>query len=243
MSAAKSGLSYTWFDTSTTDTITTQDAIPAITSLLVHPGTDDATTPTYQAGARHDIEFDLIDIDYRSFLVQSCTSHLDYVIGLRYGNLGQNLAARFTDDLTQPEDAYAVLTDVNFEGVGLRLGLEGERYYCRVPVKLYMKGFASLLAGEFDATYRQTGQNDPTYYLVNTGWQAGRIVPTFDLELGGGFYLPGGNMQCTLGYMFSAWTNVVKTEDWVNAVQTNDFRDMGDTMTFDGIVARVEGRF
>ena len=45
-------------------------------------------------------------------------------------------------------------------------------------------------------------------------------------------------MQATLGYMFSAWTNVVKTEDWIDGVQTNDFRDMGDTMTFDGLVAR-----
>ncbi len=78
---------------------------------------------------------------------------------------------------------------------------------------------------------------------VDTGWKAGRIVPTFDLELGGGIYLPGGTLQATVGYVFSAWTNVVKTEDWINAVQTNDFRDMGDTITFDGIVARVEGRF
>jgi len=238
------GASYTWFDTSTEDSITRNPQYPIrqIMPMVMHPGTFDAITGTVEAAGRHDIEFDLIDVDYRQFLVQGCMSHLDCLIGVRWGNLEQNFAARYTDDLTQPENAYAAATDIDFTGVGLRLGLEGERYYCRVPVKLYMKGFASLLAGEFDATYQQTVQNTAGFG-VDTGWKAGRIVPTFDLELGGGVYLPGGTMQFTVGYVFSAWTNVVKTEDWIHAVQTNDFRDMGDTITFDGLVARVEGRF
>ena len=57
-------------------------------------------------------------------------------------------------------------------GAGLRLGLEAERFYCAVPVKLYMKGFTSLMAGEFDATYQQTVQNN-SGYGVDTGWTAG----------------------------------------------------------------------
>jgi hypothetical protein len=184
----------------------------------------------------------LIDLDYRSYLVQTCTSSLDYVIGLRYGSLEQAFAARYTDDLSQDSNRSEVATDIDFTGVGVRLGLEAERFYCAVPVKLYMKGFTSLMAGEFDAAYQQTVQLGSNYG-VDTNWTAGRIVPTFDFELGGGFYLPGGRMQATVGYVFSAWTNVVKTEDWIHSVQTNDFRDMGDTMTFDGLVARVEGRF
>lgn len=238
------GVSYTWFDTSTDDSITRHPNFPIrqIMPMAMHPGTYDAITGTVEAAGRHDIQFDLIDVDYRQFLVQSCTSHLDCLIGIRWGNLEQNFAARYTDDLSQPENAYAAATDIDFTGVGLRLGLEGERYYCRVPVMLYMKGFASLMAGEFDATYQQTVQNTAGFG-VDTGWEAGRIVPTFDLELGGGVYLPGGTMQLTVGYVFSAWANVVKTEDWIHAVQTNDFRDMGDTITFDGLVARVEGRF
>jgi len=236
------GASYTWFDTSAEDSITTSANIPAIVSMVDHPNPNAATTPSFEAAARHDIEFNLIDIDYRSFLVQSCTSHLDCVIGVRWGNLEQNFGARYTDDLSQAADRHVVGTDIDFNGAGLRLGLEGERYYFRMPVKLYMKGFASLLAGEFDATYQQTLDGNARVG-VDTGWEAGRIVPTFDLELGGGIYLPGGTMQLTVGYVFSAWTNVVKTEDWIHAVQTNDFRDMDDTITFDGLVARVEGRF
>ena len=78
---------------------------------------------------------------------------------------------------------------------------------------------------------------------MNTKWQAGRVVPTFDMEVGGGFYSWGGHVRITAGYLLSVWTNVVKTEDFIHAVQTNDFRDMGDSMTFDGLVLRAEGRF
>ena len=235
------GASYTWFDTSTEDSIST-DVPYKITALPLHPATEYAARDSLQAAGRHDLQFDLIDIDYRSYLVQTCTSSLDYVIGVRYGNLEQAFAARYTDDLGQESNRSEVATDIDFDGAGLRLGLEAERFYCAVPVKLYMKGFTSLMAGEFDATYQQTVQNN-SGYGVDTGWTAGRIVPTFDFELGGGIYLPGGRLQATVGYVFSAWTNVVKTKDWIHAVQANDFRDMGDTITFDGLVARVEGRF
>lgn len=236
------GASYTWFDTSTENSITRQDDVFQIVPMVLHPATFDAITGTVEAAGRHDIRFDLVDIDYRSYLVQTCTSSLDYVIGFRWGSLEQGFGARFTDDLTQASNSAEVATDVDFTGAGLRLGLEAERFYCAVPVKLYMKGFTSLMAGEFDATYQQTVQNN-SGFGVDTGWKAGRIVPTFDFELGGGFYLPKGRLQATIGYVFGAWTNVVKTEDWIHAVQTNDFRDMGDTITFDGLVARVEGRF
>ena len=132
-------------------------------------------------------------------------------------------------------------TDIDFTGAGVRLGLEAERFDFAVPVKLYMKGFTSLMAGEFDAAYQQTVQNNSNYG-VDTGCtgpdRAHLRLRTRRWDLSA-----GGRMQATLGYMFSAWTNVVKTEEWIHGVQTNDFRDMGDTMTFDGLVARVEGRF
>ncbi len=238
------GASYTWFDTSSEDWITRNPNNPMsqITPMVLHPATFSAITGTVEASARHDLRLDVVDIDYRSYLVQSCTSTLDYVLGVRYGRLDQAFSARFSDDLSQLPDAANAATNIDFNGIGLKLGLEAERFYTTVPLKLYAKGTTSLLAGEFEATYQQTVQNNSNYG-VNTGWEAGRIVPTFDLEIGGGFYLPEGRLQATIGYVFSAWTNVVKTEDWIHGVQTNDFRDMGDTITFDGLVARVEGRF
>ena len=79
--------------------------------------------------------------------------------------------------------------------------------------------------------------------MSSTSWIAGRIVPTFDLEVGTGFCLPHGHTRATIGYSYSVWTNVVKNEDWVRNVQTNEFSDMSGAMSFDGMAVRVEGRF
>jgi hypothetical protein len=235
--------SYTWFETATSDSLTTVNPLRAIDPMTVHPATRAAFTPTVQAGGRHDIDMDLIDIDYRRYWVQDCSRSMAYVVGVRWGNLEQNFAARYTDDLASDVDNARVLTDVDFTGAGIHLGLEAEQYASRLPVLVYAKGFASILAGEFDATYFQQMPNSPGVPDVNTSWEAGRLVPTLDLEVGGGLCTHGGALRATVGYVFSAWDNLVKTEDWIHAVQTNDFRDMNDSMTLDGLVFRVEGRF
>ena len=53
----------------------------------------------------------------------------------------------------------------------------------------------------------------------------------------------GRRVQLTAGYVFSAWFNTVKTQEFIRSVQQNDFLDLGDTLTFDGLVARAELRF
>jgi hypothetical protein len=210
--------------------------------MTIHPSTRDAIATTVEADGRHDIDMDLIDVDYRRYWVQDCSRSLAYVVGVRWGNLEQNFDARYTDDLLQPLNVHNVTTDVDFSGAGIHLGLEAEQYSSRWPVLVYAKGFASIIAGEFDATYTQTFPNT-TVTVVDTSWEAGRLVPTFDLEVGGGVCMADGALRATVGYVFSAWDNIVKTEDWIHAVQTNDFRDMNDSMTLDGLVFRVEGRF
>jgi hypothetical protein len=222
--------------------------------MVIHPATPNAVIGTAAAWGRHDLEYDLMDLEYRRVwwddglgksLKGDCSagSSMNWVAGVRWGRLEQNFQSVFTDDLVGPPIAeVTVLTDIDFDGIGVRLGLEGERYASRLPFMVYGKCYGSLIAGEFDASYQQTVQAGANFG-VDTSWTAGRIVPTFELELGGGFVCCDGSLRATAGYMFSAWTNVVKTEDFIHAVQTNDFRDMGDTITFDGLVARVEGRF
>lgn len=237
-------VTYTLFETSADHQITRNPAstLFAIAPMVIHPATANAITSSVEAAATAGIDFDLIDLDFRRVLVRTCQADLIGVVGVRYGQLEQTFAARFTDSLAQAENRSEVATDIDFEGIGLKLGLDGDYYATRLPVMVYMKGAVSLLAGEFDATYQQTVQNNAGLG-VNTAWSAGRIVPTFDLEVGGGFCSPSGNLRATAGYAYSAWTNVVKTEDWINGVQNNLFRDMGDSITFDGFVFRVEGRF
>ena len=183
----------------------------------------------------------MIDLDYRRIWWEDYLANVSWVAGVRWGRLEQNFFSVFTDSLVGPPiNEVSVATDIDFSGAGLHLGLEGERYADRLPFMVYGKLFGSLMAGEFEGSYQQINNGSS---FVNTSWKAGRIVPTFELELGGGYCCCDGAFRATAGYVFSAWTNMVKTEDLIHAVQMNDFRDMGDTMTFDGLVGRVEWRF
>jgi hypothetical protein len=234
-------MTYTHFETNTSSQITQVGAGTGISAMTLHPGTLAADTQTVAAEGRHDIDFDLIDLDYRRLLWCRGNTQITGLGGLRWGQLQQNFWANYTDAFGTPPDTRSE-TDIDFSGVGIRMGLEAEAFAPRRCLMFYAKGYANLLCGEFDATYRQIGDNGATVE-VDTQWQAGRIVPTFDLEVGGGYYSKGGNLRITAGYLINVWTNMVKTDDFIHAVQTNDFRDMSSSMTFDGLVARVEGRF
>jgi hypothetical protein len=40
--------------------------------------------------------------------------------------------------------------------------------------------------------------------------------------------------------MFSHWMNAVTTPEFIDAVQADNYTDVEDTITFDGVVTRVE---
>jgi len=79
--------------------------------------------------------------------------------------------------------------------------------------------------------------------LVETGYPADRVVPIIDAELGTGLSLWNDKLRLTVGYSFSGWFNVVRTDQFIGAVQANNFTGMHDTLTFDGMVGRVELQF
>lgn len=234
--------SYTYFNVGTSDSITKIPEMQQITSLVIHPSTVQADSGGNFADAHLDIQFQRADLDYRRYFYRTDCTDIDWLVGIGYGQLNQTFQSHLSKSPTAPNADAQWDTGIDFYGGGLRLGLEAEQYAPRVNMLFYAKGITSLLAGDFTASYLQTVQND-SGRGVDTSWKAGRIVPTFDLEVGGGFYGPGGNVRATLGYVFSAWTNVIQTKDWVRAVQTNDYTSMSSTMTFDGLVARLEGRF
>jgi hypothetical protein len=106
---------------------------------------------------------------------------------------------------------------------------------------VYGKAYASLIPGEFRASFQQSQSFDSR--VVDTAWRAGRIVTIWDLELGMGWTSKCQNYRASLGYVFSAWTNMVQTDEWIEGVHTNNFIDMDATSTFDGLVGRFEARF
>jgi len=221
---------------STSDDSISVDAPYVLRSMVIHPSSLNAAADWLSARANYDLSYKLADLDYRHVFICGPTHRVNYVAGIRYANLEQQFRSTFTiltDEM--------VNTSVNFDGGGIRVGLEGERVAGCTGFLGYARAMASFVAGEFRGNYFQGSDTDPL--IANTFWKAGRIVPILDLELGVGWASCSGRFRVTGGYMVSAWYNTVTTTDWIGAVQHNDFSGLHDTMTFDGLVVRTELRY
>jgi len=212
-------------------------------SLVTHPNAANAATDTLDASAQQDINFDLVDIDYRGLILgcESCTDCrcaivVNGIIGGRYAMMEQQFRSSFEVLGTRTVD-----TNIDFEGGGIRLGVEAEHHATTTGYYVYGSGITNLIVGEFKADYRQVHSNNGQEAF--TSWQAGRIVPVVDLELGVGWVGPRRRLKFSGGYLVSTWFNVVKTEDFINAVQHSEFDDLSGILTFDGLVARATWEF
>ena len=233
-----SSLTASWamLESHRTDRIDRTSLSNVIESMVLHPTTVAASSSGTFATGIHDIDFDLVDLEYRGQLSSSEVTDTNFVIGLRYVNLQQQFLHN-TDII----GSQSVATDIDFNGLGVRLGLEGERFRHKSRCFFYGKTYVNFIPGEFNAKFDQGQAFDAS--VVDTLWEAGRLVSIWDLELGLGHICKSERWSMSVGYSFSAWTNVVKTDEFINAVQTNNFLDLGETMTYDGLVARLEGRF
>ena len=200
---------------------------------------------TVDASSLLNIDLDLIDVDFRGLWAGcECNDYafaVNYLGGVQYAMLDQVFHADFVVDA---DNAITVDSDIQFDGVGMRLGLQGERFFPNSGLFVYGSGITSVLFGEFDASYRQVELEDNETEVEGfTSWNAGRVVPVVDLELGAGWLGVNRHLRLSAGYRVSTWFNVVKTEDWIWAVQNNDFRNLDGTLTFDGLVGRAEWLF
>lgn len=215
-------------------------SIPApdvIRSMVSHPSSQSAATDFLRGAANSGIDFDLIDIDFHKVLMGGQQHAISYVLGARYAGLNQAFDAQFVDNGTE-----TVTTDIDFHGGGIRIGLEGEWYpCCDCGFVIYGRGMASFVGGRFNAHYNQSQTYDPL--VVDTEWDAHRVVSILDLELGVGWTSHNGCLRLTAGYLFSGWHDTVMVGDFIEAVQANAFRDLSNTLTFDGLTARTEVRF
>ncbi|HPM85097.1 MAG TPA: Lpg1974 family pore-forming outer membrane protein [Candidatus Anammoximicrobium sp.] len=232
---------YTWFESHTSQAVG-EDVPLVLRSLVTHPGTLNAAADSLSASADLNVDFQFADLDYRAIWWLGECSVVNWSVGARYAQLSQEFDSLFTYTGTLDGVASAV----NFDGGGIRLGLDGERHHGSHGFLLYGKGVLSLIAGEFRASYFQGSDVDPE--IVNTAWKAGRLVPILDLELGAGWQSPCGHFRFTAGYLVSMWFNTLTTDSWIRSVGQNNFAGQADaisydTLTFDGLTARAEYRF
>jgi hypothetical protein len=210
--------------------------------LVTHPLGANAATDATDANATASIDYNLVDADFRGLVMGcescegKCASVVNYLIGGRWATMEQDFGANFVALGTT-----SVNTNVDFNGGGIRLGLEGEQHSTSTGLFAYGRGIANLMVGEFDATYTQANTFAGTQ--VFSDWSAGRVVPVFDVEVGVGWVGPRRRMKYQVGYIVSTWFNAVTTQDFIQAVQTSDYSSQSDTITFDGLTARATFEF
>lgn len=202
-----------------------------------HPFSTSAATDFLSASSTLDIDFDTLDVGIRHLIVGGRVFAINYNVGARYSRLEQRFGATFVDNGIEN-----VATDIDFEGGGLRLGLEAERQSCQNRLRIYQ--IVRQLPGRTlcKATTSQGQSFDPT--VVDTSWEAGRVLPCWTWNSVPAEELaPNRHIRLNAGYLVSAWFNTVTTDDFIRSVQQNDFINLGDTLTFDGLRAMAELRF
>lgn len=204
---------------------------------LVHPNTTSVATDFLAAQADYDIDFDIIDVNYRRTISEK--NYLMYLtVGARYVRLDEDFRASYTQPGTTD-----VSSDIGFDGVGPRVGLEIERAMDG-DCYLYMRGGASLMFGSFKASYLQSNVFSGTQASV--GLEDSRMVPITELELGLGWGDTSDTFRFSAGYYVGTWFNTVTTGGFIDSVQDSTLYSIGgvgDTLVFDGLVVRVEARF
>ncbi len=208
----------------------------ALSKLLIHPDAFNAASDALTASGTTELDFHVFDLDYRFLLHGSDRSAINMLIGARYAHLEQEIDAIYQS----VGSVDAVSSDIDFDGAGVRLGLDAE-HHVRHGLYAYGKANASFLAGEFDASYLNTRDGA---YVSSTNFNAARLVTILDLEVGAGWQA-SQNCRLSAGYLVSGWFNSMTTADWIDGVRDNNnhFADMSQAITFDGFNLRAELRF
>ncbi|TWT41622.1 Lpg1974 family pore-forming outer membrane protein [Botrimarina hoheduenensis] len=234
--------SYTFFESSAADSLI-PPVIPggggAVRSLVHHP----LSTITASVGpvdATQNIDFQLVDVLFHDQLLGCDWCSLGYSLGAVYGNLEQDFAQT---GVFSGGAAGTIDTDtmIDFDGGGLKAGLDLERHVGR-GIVVYGKVSAAAMSGRVNADYTMVNSTTDVL-LAEARWQDNRVISQVEYEIGVRLKTTNDRMRVSAGYQFQHWGNVVTTSDWVDAVRADNYTDLGDTMSFDGLVARVELRY
>ena len=133
---------------------------------------------------------------------------------------------------------------MDFQGGGLKIGLEGRRYFFpNGCLSAYLKGDISLLLGDVELSATRI-TDDPTTSTdtdtLNTqSFRTRQIIPVTELEAG----LTGHitcNSSITTGYLFSAWHDLGFRDEFNFPTLMETRYDDANLLGFDGFFARLE---
>ena len=229
---------FTKLESSTMDSITATGA-NVLHSQVTNPNTGICADNSLFANAQYDINFDTIDAGFARTLRQDCNSVFRALGGFRYAQLEQEFRSQQT--VNAELGTTTVVTDVDFEGIGVSLGLDGESQTCK-GLKFYGRGLASLVGGDSKADLRETSQFGGAAAIA-ADYDDFRVVTILEAEIGVGWQSKSGRFGAHAGYQAMAWLETITTADFIHGVQQSAFNDLGDLVMFSGFVLRAEARF
>ncbi|WP_442483076.1 Lpg1974 family pore-forming outer membrane protein [Aeoliella sp. SH292] len=237
-------VNYLYLDSSAVDYLTPPGnvggGLGTVGSLVHHPGTA-VTSSAGPVSATYDLRMQLADGEFRRILAATDCSWINYSIGGRYGRLDQRFSQNGTFGGSQG-GVIDTTTEIDFDGGGLKVGLDGERFLGHGRFSSYGNISASALAGSFRGDYRQYNSTiDSDLAIVR--WEDDRITPMLEYEVGLAWTSCSGCVRAKIGYTAIYWFNAVTTPEFVDAVQADNYVDVGDTLSFSGLTSSVEWRF
>ncbi len=229
---------YTWFQASTSDSVSLPGGGSFLRAETVHPSTLNVAADSLAAQALYDFNLQSVDVNYKALLWNGDFHVVNYLFGIKYARTEQQFGATYSILGTT-----TVNTNVDFNGVGPRFGLEGERLLGDSGLMVYSKGYVNFLFGSCSADYLQ--QNNLAGIQAQTGLRETRIVTVPEFELGTGWQSCDGCFRITAGYHVSAWFNMMTTPEYLSMVREspNSFERQVKTLTLDGLSLRAEWRF
>ena len=230
---------YTWYQAAASDSVSLPGGGGSfLRADTVHPSTLNVFGDSLSAQAISNFNMQSVDLNYRAIVWGGDSYAVNYLIGVKYARIEQQFAATYLIS-----GATNVNANVDFNGVGPRFGLEGERLLGNCGLLLYSKANVNFLMGSSSANYLQT--NIFTGIQAQTGLRETRIVTVPEFELGGGWQSCNGCFRLTAGYYVAAWFNMMTTPEYLSTVREspNSFERQVKTLTLDGLNVRAEWRF
>jgi hypothetical protein len=207
----------------------------------VHHPNASITASTGPVDATYNIEFQLADLAYRQVTSRDCVHYVSVFLGGRFGQLDQDFSQAGIFGGGQG-GVIDTTTSIEFTGAGPLAGIDGAHQIGKSRFSVYGRSLVAALTGEFESHYRMSN-NTTDVLLAESMWNDDRIVPMLDYEIGVAWTSIQGHWRLALGYMGSHWFNTVSTPTFVDAVQADNYVNVGDTISFDGLVGRIEWVF
>lgn len=224
-----------WMSNDNSKAAFTGGGAPFLAAQLTDPGTMNVAADSLLARANYDIDLNMVDLVARRALLRTRTTLINAVAGLRWAELNQELRAQYfiLGDTR-------VNSDVDFSGIGPRIGLEGEAVSCS-GFLVYGNTHANFLVGTFNADYLQSNifAGPQSFTSIDDT----RIVTQLELELGVGWQSKNGTFRFTAGYYISSWYNVITNPVFIRGVQDRRLENLHDNIGFNGLTVRAMIQF